>query len=128
MKKYRCSFYNPEKDSYIKWDIERSDMEEAVNRGSEYARLHDLYYRGYENLTVGEVPEGPSRIGIKFKCRDTALKMDSVNYLFIAAESEEAAEKKYYDTYYGKHFWFSPGKIEEDGKNVYGKVIETYYI
>lgn len=125
--KYRCTFYNRSTDKSLKYDVIADSMDMASKMGYEYAESNSLYYKGYTDMTVSEIPEGISTIGVMFKSHDTVLKKDFVNRVFIDAESEKDAVRIYNETYLGKRFWFNSHEICEDGKNVYGEVVDTYY-
>lgn len=99
-------------------------MESPAARRIRYNTLQRLVLKC---VSFEEVPDGPKNIGLSFRYRDTVFKQDFTDYMIIRAETEKQAMDYYRTHYEGKHFSFSPGKIEPDGKCVYGAIRDTYY-
>lgn len=115
---FRITFSGKEKKKHI--DVYAENREDALKMA-----LHMPEVNHFRDVTVEEIPEFPCVIGIKFQYRN--CKQDYCGYLSIKADSEKDAVR-YYNTHFkGKPFRFDPGETEEDGKNIRGKVLETYF-
>lgn len=121
-KKFRATLSNGpfSKDSYS-FDCETYNSDEVIRTA------YRMNHGRYSQVTVEEIPEEPTVIGIEFKYTDTVFKKDFVGYLFIKAKDEAQAKSYYNHHYKGNRFWFNAGKIEADGKCVYGNIKSTYF-
>ena len=122
MKKYRITFCGKHSKHY---DVDASNSDEAFKIA--YSMPEASKHHIYTDVSVEEVPNGPSVIGIEFKYTDTVLKKDFTNYIHIKAKDEADAVRYYNEHFRGKRFWFNPSKTEEDGKCVRGEVIDTFF-
>lgn len=124
-KKYRITFHDGPTGN------RRKDVD-VIARGTDDAfrqafQMPEAKNRLYSEVIVAEIPKEPSVIGVEFAYRDTALKRDFVDYMFIKARDEAEAVRCYNEHFLGSRFWFRAGKTEEDGKCVRGKVLQTYF-
>ena len=126
MKKFRIIFSDgPMGDRHKSYDVEAENSDEAFQIA--YRKPEAQRYDLFTNISVEEIPEGASPIGIRFSYYDTYAKRNFTDYLVIKANDEKQAVE-YYNSYYrGKHFSFNVGEIEEIGKHIYGNVVETYF-
>lgn len=120
MKKYRIYLKNERTKK--KMDVLAESSEAAFQIAYQ---MPDI--RKYREVTVEEIPVGPTVIGIKFRYLDTVFKKEFCGYLFIRANNEEDAVKYYNKHFLGKRFWFDAGKTEDDGKCIRKEVLETYF-
>lgn len=124
---YRITFHdgpNGNLSEYI--DIYSKDSDEAMKKALSMPQAED---RRYAEVMVEELPDGsePVVVGVKFKVYDAVFKKEFTDYLFILAYDESQAKKYYMEHFMGKHFMHQPGKIVEDGKCTYGKIVRTYF-
>lgn len=125
MKKYRITFTPRYSDvKPYKIDVAAENSDEAFHIAYQTPEAKS---RMYSELTCEEWPEGISNIGIRFRYTDTVFRKEFEGYLVIRAASEKDAVAYYNRHYKGNRFWFHCGEICEDGKCVYGKVVETYF-
>ena len=81
MSKYRITFCGKHSRHY---DVDASNSDEAFKMA--YSMPEASQYHIYTDVSVEEVPEGPSVIGIEFRYTDTVLKKDFTNYIHIKAK------------------------------------------
>ncbi len=114
-------------DDRIQHDISALDSEDAFKQAYHWIKSQNKDHL-YSDITIMEIPQVASPIGIRFSYTDTLCKKDCCQYMIIKAESEEQAKKYYYDNFYGKRFYQPwPCKVDDKGNCIYGKVKETYY-
>ena len=125
MTEYRVTFHDgPESDRSKNVDIIAENFDDAFHKAYQ---MPEAKKRLYTNVSIMEKPKGRTIIGIKHEYEDTYFHKTFVGYTFVRADSESDAAKYYNDNIRGKHFWFDESKIEPDGKNVFGKILETYF-
>ena len=127
MKEYRVTFSGRGKSFHR--DIEAADMDAAMDAAMAYAERCGLCYKGYNDVSVEEVPTGASVIGIEFEYYDAAFKRTFREHMMIRANNERQARDYYNEHFSGEHFKGQQniGEIEPNGKCTYGKVCETYF-
>lgn len=123
---YRITFGDgPAGNRTKSYDVHATDSDDAFKKAY---KMPESKMRGiYSEVSVEKIPDGASNIGIKFSYYDSVIQKNYKDYLIIRAMNEAQAVEYYNRNYKGKHFWFQAGKIEPDGKCVYGNVIETYF-
>lgn len=119
---YRITFINYNSDKHFSKDVCVRDSDEAFRIAYEMPQAHE-----YDEVSVEKIPNEPCMIGICFEYEDTYVKRFFRNYIVIRANNEQEAINYYNKNIKGKRFWFNPGKLEENGKCIMGKVIETYF-
>ena len=123
-RKYRITFHGPGGEPSESVDVNASSDDEAFSIAYGMPQAKD---RRYTDVSVVEFPDGISNIGIHFEYYDSALRQTFSDCLIIRAGSEKDAVNYYNSHFYGKHFWFNAGKIENDGKCTYGRIKNTYF-
>lgn len=94
---------------------------------SQAYKMPETEYGIYTDVSVEEIPTEPTVIGIQFRYTDTYMKKDFTGYVIIRAKDEAHAKEYYNEQLKGKHFMHYPSKLEESGKCVIGKIVETYF-
>lgn len=121
---YRITFYNNETEEHTSYDVYAENSDEAFKQAFKMPEAKSSHYT---DVSVEEIPKGPSVIAIKFEAFDTVIKKIFANYIFIKANNEKDAVKYYNENFKNKRFWFDAGKTEDDGKHIRGNIIETYF-
>lgn len=121
--RYRITFSG--KSSSKSFDITADSVEQAFSFAYQLPEAKMQWY--FTDVSVQEIPAGPSVIGIKFQYTDTYAKQEFIEYLMILADSESQAVKYYNKHYKGGRFWFNASENDPTGKNIRGQVLETYY-
>ena len=112
----------PEGNRSVRRDIMAENSDDAFRKAY---RMPEAKH--YSNVTIYKKPQGKTCIGIEFIYTDTVFKQDFHGYVFVDANSEREASDWYCRNLRGKRFWFNAHEPKPDGKNVYGRVIKTYF-
>lgn len=122
---YRITFHDgPLGKNEKKVDVYAENSRDAFKQAYEMPEAKNRVYTG---ILVSAIPEGPSVIGIMFKCKDTSFNETTSNYIFIKANSEKEAADYYNRKIRGKRFRFYPKDIDRNGRFVFEEIQETYF-
>lgn len=128
MKKYRITIIKQypitlnRLQNISEYDITAESVDEAFQKAYKLAKNQRNC-----SISVMEVPEGPSSIGLEIEYEDKIFKRIFTGTVIIRANNEKEAVEYYNKYLKGGRFWFQPGKTEADGKCVRGRVKSTYY-
>lgn len=125
MKNYRITFSDgPLGVLHKRIDVYAENSDDAFAKAY---KMPEAKNKTYTDVSVEEIPQEASPIGICFSYTDVSFGKKFKNYLIIKADNEEQAVSYYNKNIKGKRFWFNPSKLEETGKCVCGEVLETYF-
>lgn len=123
MKTYRLTLTDPDGKKIREWDVKAVSMDAAMNAALKRPEIKNI--RGGE-LSVQEVPEGPSQFGVWFRYYDTVFRQHFTDCLIIRAKNERQAKDYYIRYLEGGRFQHDPAKSDSNGKCIREGVLETY--
>ena len=123
MKTYRMTLTGPDRKKIREWDAKAVSMDAAMNAALKRPEIKNI--RGGE-LSVQEVPEGPSQFGVRFRYYDTVFRQHFTDCLIIRAENERQAKDYYVRYLEGGPFQHDPARDDKNGKCIREGVLETY--
>lgn len=123
-KKFRISFLANCGMHVVHKDVAAQDSDEAFSIAY---KMPEVRSGMYDEISLMEIPQGPTVIGVKFQYYDSVFKEHFHDRIFILANNEEEAIEYYNKHYKGKRFIHEPACTVEDGKCVRGDVVETYF-
>lgn len=125
MKRYRITFFSTDTGKEKSFDLSTSNKDDAFRQG--YAISQRLPYGEYSEMSLEEIPDGPSNIGLEIQYTDTVFKREFTGYLIIRARTEKEAVDYYNKNFKGGRFNFDIEKTVPDGKCIRGNVKKTYF-
>ena len=126
MRKYRITFHDgPEGHRSKNVDVLADSFDDARRQARQMPEARN---RLYSDMIIGQIPEGPSVIGIEFEWTSPYISGVCTGYLFIKANDEAEAVKYYNEHFKGKRFSGAHyGKNVDDADSVRGRVRSTYF-
>ena len=123
VKTYRLTLTGPDGKKIREWDVQAASVDAAMDTALKQPEIKNI--RGGE-LSVQEVPEGPSQFGVRFRYYDTVFRQHFTDCLIIRAENERQAKDYYIRHLEGGRFRHDPAKNDSNGKCIREGVLETY--